>query len=129
MGALFSPAYLFLLPSIDFQENLPLKQRLAEQVDWLGILFFAGTMTAFIMAITFGGSLYAWSSASEIVLWIMTGILFIVFVYTQAKHPFVTAQNKLYPTSFLRRPTLVMLQLLVFMAALSLLVGNPSSFG
>lgn len=79
------------------------------------------------MALTFGGSLFSWKSASEIVLWVLAGVLFLVFGGTQAFHPLIDAQHKLYPTMFLRRPVVVMLQVAIFMSSVSLLVGKLNS--
>lgn len=36
--------------------------------DWLGIPFFYGFIVCFIMALNFGGVIFAWSSATEIAL-------------------------------------------------------------
>ncbi len=76
------------------------------------------------MALTFGGSLFSWASASEIVLWVLAGVLLLVFGGTQAFHPLIDAKHKLYPTMFLRRPVVVMLQLAIFMSSVSLLVRH-----
>ena len=76
------------------------------------------------MAITFGDSVFSWSSASEVTLWVMAGVLFLVFGLAQALHPLIDAQYKLYPTLFLRRPLIVILGLSMFMASVSLLVGH-----
>ena len=124
MGALFTPVYLFLLPSVDLQKDIPLSQRLLQKIDWLGNLFCIGTICCFTLAITFGGSVFSWSSASEITLWVMAGVLFLVFGLSQAFHPLIDAQYKLYPTMFLRQPLMVMLQLSIFMSSVSLLVGH-----
>lgn len=122
IGAVFSPAYLFLLPSIDFHPEASFMQRITKQTDWLGIIVFAGAMTAFVMAISFGGSVYEWNSASEIVLWVLSGLLTIAFALTQFYHPFVSVAHKLYPTHFLRMPVMVMLQVLMVCAAVGLFV-------
>lgn len=74
------------------------------------------------MAITFGGSLFAWNSSSEIVLWVIAGVLLVIFGITQQYHPWVVSEHKLYPTRFLKRPTMVMLEIAIFMSSLSLLV-------
>lgn len=98
-------------------------QRITKQTDWLGIIVFAGAMTAFVMAISFGGSVYEWNSASEIVLWVLSGLLTIAFALTQFYHPFVSVAHKLYPTHFLRMPVMVMLQVLMVCAAVGLFVS------
>lgn len=103
--------------------EVSLVQRISKQTDWLGIIFFAGAMTTFVMAISFGGSVYGWSSANEIVLWVLSGLLTIAFALTQFFHPLVSVEHKLYPTHFLKIPTMVMLQVLMVCAAVSLFVS------
>lgn len=120
---MFSPAYIFLLPSIDLHTEVSLAQRISKQTDWLGIIFLTGALTTFVMAIGFGGSVYDWSSASEIVLWVLSGLLTIAFALTQIFHPLVSEEHKLYPTHFLKIPTMVMLQVLMVCAAVSLFVS------
>ena len=123
IGAIFAPAFFFALPDIDPQNETSFAGKL-KQMDWLGIVVFQGAMACFIMAINFGGGSFGWRSASEIVLWIMAGVLFIVFGYTQKFHPFIPGESKLYPTHFLRRPLLLNLQFQVFLASGVLLVGD-----
>ena len=117
IGAIFAPAFFWLLPSIELQKGLSLKHRILKQVDWLGIIIFVGAMTCFIMAINFGGTVYDWASGPEITFWVLSGVLFIIFGFTQAYHPFISAQHKLYPTHFLKRPVLVILQIMIFCAS------------
>ncbi|KAL8790236.1 MAG: hypothetical protein Q9195_006459 [Heterodermia aff. obscurata] len=74
------------------------------------------------MAISFGGSVFAWNSGSEIALWVVTGVLFIAFALTQAYHPFIEDRLKLYPTRFFKRPTILMLQMCAFCAAFCLFI-------
>ena len=115
IGALFAPGYLFTLPSIDFQPNVSVGKKL-KQMDWIGIvIFFAGTV-CFTMAISFGGSVFAWNSASEIVFWVMSGILLIVMALVTVYHPLVPKEARLYPGHFLKRPVLVNLQLQLFLS-------------
>lgn len=115
IAALFAPVILFVLPSVDLQPSLAVKDRL-KQIDWLGLLIYIGWSISFTCAIDFGGSLYAWNSASEIVLWVMSGVLMIIFMLTQKFHPFVEAKHKLYPTHLMRNWKLVILQFQTFAA-------------
>ena len=116
VGALLAPVLLFGLPSIDLQNGTPFMVKL-KQMDWLGIVVFNAAMVCFIMAINFGGSVFAWRSASEVVLWIMAGILFVVFGFTLRFHPFVSEKDRLYPVQLLKRLVLVNLQFQVFLAS------------
>ncbi len=81
-----------------------------------------------ILATTFGGSVFSWSSASEIALWVIAGVLSLVFGLTQTFSPLVDVEYKLYPTTFLQRPVIVMLQIAIFMSSASLLVSHTIFF-
>ncbi|TAQ86997.1 hypothetical protein B7494_g4678 [Chlorociboria aeruginascens] len=116
IGALFAPIYFFYLPSIDFQPTATLAQK-HKQTDWLGIVFFNALIVTFIMAINFGGTVYAWKSASEIVLWVMTGVAFLAFCAVQHWHPFVDDALVLYPTYLLKHRLLCIINFEMILAA------------
>lgn len=78
------------------------------------------------MAITFGGTVFDWSSGSEIALWALTGVFGILFCLTQTFSPLVEKDFGLYPTKLMKRPTLLMLQIAIFMAATGLLVCHSA---
>ena len=126
IGAIFTPGFLFVLPSINLQRGTAIRLRL-KQMGWLGITIFEAAMTCFIMAINFDGVTYAWNSAREIVLWIMAGLLFVTFALTQRFCPFLSPEKKLFPTQFSQRPLLINLQMQIFLASGTLLVSSPLS--
>ena len=120
--------YLLLLPSVSLQKNLSFSERLIKKIDWLGNLLFIGAISCFTLAITFGGTVYSWSYGGEISLWVITGVLLAAFAASQVFHPLVDVKDKLYATTFLRRPVIVTLQLAVFMASWALLVYLPAGY-
>ncbi|EON68659.1 hypothetical protein W97_07917 [Coniosporium apollinis CBS 100218] len=122
IGVLFAPAYLWILPNINFQKDTPLKDKL-KQVDWFGISWFYAFMTCSIMAINFGGSYYVWDSPNEIALWILAGVFFIAFVLSQHFHPFIPRAQRLYPMHSTRRPLLVNIQMQLFFLS-GILLGS-----
>ncbi|KAL8993244.1 MAG: hypothetical protein Q9169_006495 [Polycauliona sp. 2 TL-2023] len=117
IGAIFAPAIFLLLPSIDMQAGVPLKDKILKMTDWLGIAAFNLFIICLIMAVGFGGTYYEWKSGPEIALWILGGVFFVVFCLTQRYRPFVAAAHKLYPTHFLKRPVLIILQVMIFCAS------------
>jgi MFS family permease len=104
------------LPNIDPAEDLSFKEKMARQ-DWLGIVIFMGGATCLSLSLTFGGTVYLWSSAPEITLWTLSGVLLIVFLLVTIYHPTVTLRDRLYPLHLMKRLELNLLELALFMAS------------
>lgn len=116
IGAIFAPALIGILPSIDLRHGTSTLRKL-RTMDWLGIvIFFAGAI-CFTMALNFGGTVYGWSSGPEIVLWVCAGILLIGFILVSYYHPFVTIGNRLYPLHFYRTIEFANLQLQILLVS------------
>ncbi|KAJ8108016.1 hypothetical protein ONZ43_g6553 [Nemania bipapillata] len=116
IGGLFAPAYLLLWPSLCLQPNKPLSAKL-RMVDWVGVVFFIGGSVSFIMAVTFGGSVYPWNSGSAITLWVVSGVLLITTIMIAIWHPLVTKENRLIPAHFFKKPVLVNLGIQMFLVS------------
>jgi hypothetical protein len=112
---------IFILPSLNFERSLGVKQKLAK-LDWLGLVIWNGWCVAFFMALTFGGTLYEWESYSEIILWVFVGVLAIAFIFSHRAHPFVAAEDRLYPAHMLRNAKLGILQFATFAAPASVFI-------
>lgn len=112
IGAVFAPAYLLLLPSIDLDAGTSFFKKLAK-LDWVGTIVFIAFFLCLTMAMTFGGTLYPWNSGSEITLWVMTGVTFVLFALVTRFHPLASRQSRLYPAHFLKMPIMVNLQIQV----------------
>lgn len=82
IGALFAPVYLFLVPSKDPQPGAHVWTRL-QNIDLVGFLLLAGTTTTLILAMCFGGLTYGWSSPQIIALFVVFGVLLMLFVGQQ----------------------------------------------
>lgn len=95
---------------------MPLLQKF-RKTDWIGILVLMGGCTFLFMAMNFGGSVFAWDSSEEIAFWTMTGVFLILMALVTYFHPFVSEENKLYPSHFLRKFELVNLQMQLFMVS------------
>ncbi|KAF2459785.1 major facilitator superfamily domain-containing protein, partial [Lineolata rhizophorae] len=114
IGVVFAPAYFLTLPNIDLQRDTRTTEKM-RQMDWIGMVVFFGGMIAFTMALSFGGTVYSWSSPPEIILWVAAGLLLIATAAVTIYHPLVPKDSRLYPAHFVRRPILVNLQLQTFL--------------
>ncbi|KAI4273386.1 MAG: hypothetical protein L6R38_006345 [Xanthoria sp. 2 TBL-2021] len=83
IGAIFASAFFFLLPSIDLQVGVPLKEKILKMTDWFGIAVFNVFIICFVMAVSFGGTYYEWNSGPEITFWVLGGVFFVAFCFTQ----------------------------------------------
>ncbi|KAJ5716557.1 hypothetical protein N7493_008468 [Penicillium malachiteum] len=108
IGGMFSPIFVFYLPQGDPQPEARLKRKLL-QIDYLGILLNTGTFTALIMAINFGGTLYGWGAGQEIALWVVGGVLLIMFTLQQRFTLGTTEGERIFPADFLSRPLMWLL--------------------
>ncbi|KAJ5947957.1 major facilitator superfamily transporter [Penicillium verhagenii] len=116
IGAAFAPVYFFWLPRADPQFAVPLKRKLC-QVDYLGAVLNAGGFTALIMAINFGGNLYSWGAGQEIALWVVAGVLLLVFSLQQLFWIGTSRHERIFPADFLRAPIMWLLFVLMCCAA------------
>ncbi|KAI1348231.1 putative MFS drug efflux transporter [Xylaria sp. FL0043] len=106
VGALFAPVYLFLIPNKDPRPGASLKARVSV-LDFLGTVLLAGAMVTLLMAISFGGTVYAWNSAKIIALFVVFGVLTILFVLQQVFTVFTTVETRLFPLHFLKMPIML----------------------
>lgn len=122
VGAAFAPAYFLLFPSVDPHPSKNLSQKF-RLVDWVNAIIFLAGSVCLAVVLTFGGVVYAFNSGTVIALWTVTGVLLVAFIVMLKLHPLVTKQNRLYPLHFFEKPTLINMQLQVFLASGIILVG------
>lgn len=108
VAGLFAPVYLFLIPSQKPQADKSFKF-LISQFDFVGTIFSLGAITALIMGINLGGTLYDWNSGQIIALFVVSGVLFIIFGLQQSFTVLTTLANRLFPCHFLRNHNTIML--------------------
>ncbi|KAI4668776.1 Efflux pump dep3 [Alternaria triticimaculans] len=116
IGALFAPVYFLLFPSIDPHPSKTLTEKL-RFVDWVNAVIFLAGSACLTVVLTFGGVIYPFNSGTVIALWTITGVLLVVFIITLKFHPLVTKENRLYPLHFFKQPTLINMQLQVFLSS------------
>ncbi|KAK1143627.1 hypothetical protein N8T08_006237 [Aspergillus melleus] len=108
IGGLPAPVFLFMIPSIDPRPGVSLKSRLAE-IDFLGTTLFIGVFVSGIMAIAFGGLLYAWDSAQIIALFVCFGVLAILFFLQQHFLILTTYQRRIFPLQYFKDKEMMIL--------------------
>lgn len=102
IGGIFMPIYLFVLPSFDpLPKSVTRRQRLYK-FDFLGTILLAGFSICLVMAINFGGVLYAWNSGSTVALFVVGGVGFLVFVAQQHFSWLTTLSDRLFPAALLK---------------------------
>ncbi|KAL2867463.1 MFS general substrate transporter [Aspergillus lucknowensis] len=108
IGALFAPVFFLMIPSIDPRPGVPIRARLAE-IDWLGPILFVGGYVSGIMAIAFGGALYAWSDSRIIGMFVCSGVLFILFFLQQGYQVFTSYMGRTFPMQYLKNKEMMLL--------------------
>ncbi|KAF3385247.1 Efflux pump roqT [Penicillium rolfsii] len=95
-GAFLLPTYLFVLPSND---PLPGKSRWQKlgSFDWVGSVISIGAFTTLVMGINFGGTLYAWNSGQTIALFVVSGVLWIMFGFQQSFEIATSIERRILP--------------------------------
>ncbi|KAE9375951.1 MFS general substrate transporter [Stipitochalara longipes BDJ] len=78
-------------------------------LDSMGIALNASLYVTWVMALTFGGSTWAWSDRRTIGLLVAFGIQLILFVISQTYSLFTTVERRLFPVDFLGRYDMVLL--------------------
>ena len=109
IGALCAPIYLFLLPSMDPQATTTRMKERLRNVDLAGAIILTGTFLSGLMAINFGGAVYAWSSARTIALFCVAGILFVIFWAQQISCIGTGPETPTFPVQFLKNKELALL--------------------
>ena len=102
IGGLFAPIYFLYLPSRDPRPGVPFLARWRE-IDYVGTLLQVGAFVSGIMAVSFGGVLYDWNSATIIALFILSGVLFVLLGFQQCFCIFTTLERRVFPVHYVTR--------------------------
>ncbi|ETS84281.1 hypothetical protein PFICI_02306 [Pestalotiopsis fici W106-1] len=103
------PSYIFLLPNhVDPRPGVSLKARWME-MDYLGNLFLIGGIVTFILAINWGGIIYAWNSGPVIGCFVASGVLFIILGIQQVRLIGTTLARRILPVQIFNNPTILLL--------------------
>ncbi|KAI9372485.1 MFS general substrate transporter [Aspergillus egyptiacus] len=108
VSGVFAPVYLFLIPSFKPRAGTKVTTLLRE-FDVVGATLSIGAIVTLIMAINFGGALYPWNSGPTIALFVVSGVLFIVFGVQQSWELFTSVTDRIFPCQFMRNINAVFL--------------------
>lgn len=108
VGAALVPAWLFYLPGYDPRPGVPMRKRFAE-IDYTGTVLICGAFISGVMAINFGGVVFAWESGRIIGLFVCSGVLFILFGIQQTFAITTTVDRRIFPLEFFRSRTMLLL--------------------
>ncbi|KAF2836608.1 MFS general substrate transporter [Patellaria atrata CBS 101060] len=108
IGGLFAPVYLFMLPTFDPRPGVPYTER-SREIDYVGTVLSIGMIVFTVIGINFGGAIYAWKSATVIVMLVL-GVLSCIAFFAQQGFAFLTTKDhRVFPMQFLRRPEYILL--------------------
>lgn len=102
IGGVFSPIYLFLVPSYDPQPKDVSKRGRGQNFDVVGAVLSIGSILCLVMAINFGGTLYNWNSGRIIALFILAGVLLVAFAIQQWFAWLTTPSDRMFPVHLLK---------------------------
>ncbi|KAJ5972566.1 Major facilitator superfamily domain general substrate transporter [Penicillium vulpinum] len=95
-GAILLPTYLFVIPSNDPLPGTSRWRKLAS-FDWVGTILSVGSFTTLVMAINFGGTLYLWNSGQIIALFVVSGVLLVLFGLQQGFSIATSVETRILP--------------------------------
>jgi hypothetical protein len=78
-------------------------------MDWLGIIIFIGAFVMGIMAISFGGSVYAWNDSRVIGMFVGSGVTFVLFFCQQGFMWLTSYTGRIFPMQYLKNKEMVLL--------------------
>ena len=108
------PIYIFLLPNHDPRPRQALSTRIRD-FDYLGAVLGLSALVSIVLAVNFGGTLYAWNSGQIISLLVVAGACVILFA-TQQYSCFLTVHSqRMFPVELLSNREYV--QLFILMCA------------
>jgi hypothetical protein len=92
-------------------------------LDWTGFIGGAGAIVSFTMALTFGGSIWAWNNGRTIATFVVSGVLLILTLLQQYFVLFITREARMFPPRYiLKDRTLILLNIATAAASANIFV-------
>ncbi|UKZ51189.1 hypothetical protein TrVGV298_004945 [Trichoderma virens] len=73
-----STIFIFVIPSLDPRPGRKFSQRLGG-MDWIGAILNAGIYALLVLGLSFGGAEWVWSSGRTIAVFVVCGVVIILF--------------------------------------------------
>lgn len=108
LGAVTAPIYIFWFPRHGAHRHEKILPRI-RNLDWLGAFLNAAVYSLFVTSCTYSGSPWPWNSGPVITLWVITGLVTILFVLQQWTAFLTTKEDRIYPVWCLKSRSLVLL--------------------
>jgi hypothetical protein len=108
IGAICAPVYVFMLPNVDPRPKVSFKER-ASEMDYVGAVITIGAFISGVMALSFGGITWPWSSGKIIALFACSGVLFTILGIQQVYTLFTTTSRRIFPVEFFKSRTMLIL--------------------
>lgn len=108
IAAITAPIYLIYLPSIHPNTTQSLRQRVAE-LDFVGFILCAAMWATFALAGTMSGGPWSWSDGRTISMWVVFGVVLVLFILQQWLCIFTTPSTRSFPAHLLSSRTQILL--------------------
>jgi hypothetical protein len=82
-----------------------------KRLDWIGVLLNAGLYTSFVLALTFGGTIWSWGDGRTIGTFVACGVILILFALQPFFAVFTTPERRLFPIEFLASRSMILLHI------------------
>jgi hypothetical protein len=80
-----------------------------KQIDWLGAILNGAIYAIWVIPLTFGGSQWAWGDGRTITLFVLSGVLVVLFFLQQYFLIMTTTRQRILPLGFLKSRTILLL--------------------
>lgn len=124
ISTVVAPIYLLILPNSKPLPGIPLRARLA-LMDYIGTVLSAKAFLCIIMAINFGSVLWNWADKRSIALFVLAGVLLVIFLFQQVYTLGTSKNHRLFPMHFLRQFEIIVLFLTISKSTTNPYPQNP----
>ncbi|EUC43974.1 hypothetical protein COCMIDRAFT_38169 [Bipolaris oryzae ATCC 44560] len=116
VGGVVAPIYFLILPDYQPVPGVPLRSRLAK-LDHIGFVLSSGVFLCIMMAMEFGGVLWTWGDGRSIALFVLSGVLLVLFCAKQTLSFMISKEDRIFPIHFFRSYEMVILFITMMFSA------------